>query len=176
MLSPGTVLGSYQILSALGAGEGEDVSDTLAAILRGEPDWNALPPDVPPHVRRIAERCLRRDRKARIPDFAVVRYSLDEPDLHGSSPQAAAADTPPQRTAGIRALRIWQAATALLALTIAGGGALWYRSSESTAPVTRFHITPPEQHSFDVAARAAAAAAISPDGLARRQAHRGARA
>jgi Tol biopolymer transport system component len=155
----------FEMLAGKRAFEGEDVSDTLAAILRGEPDWNALPAAVPPHVRRIAERCLRKDRKARIPDFAVVRYSLDEPDVHGSSPRAAAADTPPQRTAGIRALRVWQAATALLALTIAVGGALWYRSHESTAPVTRFHITPPEQHTFDVAARAAAAAAISPDGL-----------
>src|SRR5258707_8836928 len=58
----------FEMLTGKRAFEGEDVSDTLAAILRGEPDWTALPAHVPPHVRAIIQRCLARDRKARIPD------------------------------------------------------------------------------------------------------------
>jgi serine/threonine-protein kinase len=37
----------YEMLTGKRAFEGEDVSDTLAGVLRGEPDWSALPSDVP---------------------------------------------------------------------------------------------------------------------------------
>jgi hypothetical protein len=33
------------MLTGKRAFEGDDISDTLAAVLRGEPDWNALPAD-----------------------------------------------------------------------------------------------------------------------------------
>ncbi len=41
---------------------GEDVSDTLAAVLRSEPDWQALPPGVPPRVRRCSSAACARTR------------------------------------------------------------------------------------------------------------------
>jgi len=46
--------------------EGEDVSDTLAAILRGEPDWTRLPHDTPPAVATLIKRSLEKDRRRRI--------------------------------------------------------------------------------------------------------------
>src|ERR1044071_6270804 len=55
----------YELLTAKRAFEGEDVSDTLAAVLRGEPDWNALPASTPSAVRRILKGCLEKDRRAR---------------------------------------------------------------------------------------------------------------
>src|SRR5207249_5049011 len=39
----------YEMLAGKRAFEGDDVSDTLAAVLRGEPDWSALPAGVPDH-------------------------------------------------------------------------------------------------------------------------------
>src|SRR3984893_13436137 len=36
----------YEMLTGARAFAGEDVSDTLAAIVRGEPDWTKFPPDV----------------------------------------------------------------------------------------------------------------------------------
>ena len=71
------------MLSGRRAFEAEDVSDTLAAILRGQPDWNAFPRDVPAHVRTIVARCLEKDRRARVPDIAVVRFLLDSPPIGG---------------------------------------------------------------------------------------------
>src|SRR5262249_47133552 len=38
----------YEMLTGTRAFGGEDVSDTLAAVLRGEPDWAALPPHMSP--------------------------------------------------------------------------------------------------------------------------------
>ena len=48
----------YEMLTGARAFKGEDVSDTLAAILRAEPDWAALPSDTPPLIRRLLRRCL----------------------------------------------------------------------------------------------------------------------
>src|SRR6185503_109408 len=68
----------YEMLTGRRAFEGEDVSDTIAAVLRGEPDWAALPADVPPHVRTVIRRGLEKDRKARIPDLSVARFMMDD--------------------------------------------------------------------------------------------------
>src|SRR5207244_6827453 len=53
----------YEMLTGTRAFEGEDVSDTLATILKGEPDWSRLPPDLPPAIGSLVRGCLRKDRK-----------------------------------------------------------------------------------------------------------------
>jgi serine/threonine-protein kinase len=68
----------FEMLAGRRAFEGEDVSDTLACVLRGEPDWPALPADVAPPIRALIKRCLEKDRRARIPDVSVVRYLMAE--------------------------------------------------------------------------------------------------
>jgi Protein kinase domain/WD40-like Beta Propeller Repeat len=69
----------YEILAGKRAFEGEDVSDTLAAVLRAEPDWKALPDSVPGGVRSLIRRCLEKDRKKRVSDVSVARYVMNEP-------------------------------------------------------------------------------------------------
>jgi Tol biopolymer transport system component len=149
----------FEMLTGKRAFEGEDVSDTLAAILRGEPDWTALPAAVPPHVRAIIQRCLARDRKARIPDFAVVRFLLDEPPAPSVPIDAARPAAPHHATA----LRAWQAIAVLGLLAALGVGAAWYRSSP-VPTVARFFVTPSDKTSFVVNSRPGASVAISPDG------------
>jgi serine/threonine protein kinase/Tol biopolymer transport system component len=56
----------------------ETVSDTLASILVNEPDWQALPPNIPHKVRALLERCLRKDERRRWSDIANVRVELLE--------------------------------------------------------------------------------------------------
>src|SRR4029077_9455557 len=51
----------YEMLTGKRAFDGEDVGETLAAVIKSEPDWNALPRDVPPAVRALIERCLEKD-------------------------------------------------------------------------------------------------------------------
>jgi Tol biopolymer transport system component len=127
----------FEMLTGKKAFEGEDVSDTLAAILRGEPDWSALPADVPPALRTLIKRCLERDRRARIPDLSVVRFLMaDNADsdllsasgLHGKP----VVDAPTRQ----RALVPWLLA-ALLAIGLAGVVAAWspWRRVASATPV-----------------------------------------
>ena len=60
----------YEMLTGRRAFEGEDVSDTLANVLKSEPDWTALPADVPPHIRTLIQRCLAKDRRQRVADIS----------------------------------------------------------------------------------------------------------
>ncbi len=66
----------YEMLAGRRAFDGEDVSDTLANVLKTEPDWNALPPSVPSHVRTLVQRCLAKDRRDRIADISVALFVL----------------------------------------------------------------------------------------------------
>ncbi len=68
----------YEILTGRKTFEGETVTDILGAIVRGEPDWNALPPDVPAHIRRLLRRCLEKDRRRRLRDAGAVLLELRE--------------------------------------------------------------------------------------------------
>ena len=79
----------YEMLTGRRAFEGDDVSDTLAAIVRGEPDWGALSSDTPPRIDRLLRLCLQKDRRQRVPDAAVARFEIDEA-LHAPHTSATA--------------------------------------------------------------------------------------
>jgi eukaryotic-like serine/threonine-protein kinase len=150
----------FEMLTGRRAFEGEDVSDTLAAILRGEPAWSAFPADVPPHVRALVRRCLQKDRKSRIPDLSVVRFLLDEPIE--SQPSAASVAREPSR----RSALMWKTAAPLLASTTVIGLYAWYQTQSVSPASMRFLILPPENGTYVTGGTAAAAhAAVSPDGL-----------
>jgi len=67
----------YEMLAGKRAFEGEDVPDTLAAVLRGEPDWTALPASLPSPVRALLEGCLKKDRRQRVGDISTALFLLD---------------------------------------------------------------------------------------------------
>jgi serine/threonine protein kinase len=68
----------YEMLTGARAFQGDDVSDTLAAVLRAEPNWIALPSGTPPLIRRLLRRCLEKDRKRRLDSAADARLEIDE--------------------------------------------------------------------------------------------------
>jgi serine/threonine-protein kinase len=57
---------------------GETVSHVLAAVLRAEPDWSALPAHTPASIRRMLRRCLDKDRRRRLDSAADARLEVDE--------------------------------------------------------------------------------------------------
>jgi serine/threonine-protein kinase len=68
----------FEMLTGRRAFEGDDVSEVLAAVIRGEPPWEALPEDLPPPVRRLVRRCLEKDPRRRLRDIAEGLLQLDE--------------------------------------------------------------------------------------------------
>jgi Tol biopolymer transport system component len=126
----------YEMLTGTRAFEGEEISDTLASVLKQDPDWSALPPDVPSSLRRLLRRCLEKDPRKRLASIADARLDLDERD-DARIERPAAGMRVPSRTP-------WIAATIVAALVT--GVATWLVSSarRSAAPtlVTRFSILP----------------------------------
>ena len=67
----------YEMLTGRRAFSGEDLQQTLGAILNGVPDWSALPADLPDRIRRLLELCLNRDAGRRVRDMATVGLIMD---------------------------------------------------------------------------------------------------
>jgi hypothetical protein len=68
----------YEMLTGKRAFEGENVSDTLATVLKSDPDWTMIPKEVPAQLPTLLKKCLEKDRRTRIPDISVARFLLTE--------------------------------------------------------------------------------------------------
>jgi Tol biopolymer transport system component len=150
----------YEMLTGTRTFEGDDVSDTLAAVLRAEPDWTALPPETPKAIRRLLRHCLAKDPKVRIGDASTARIEImdarDEPEI-----------TPPgvQNFARRRVRLAWTAGLALGALAV-GGSVVWMLKPASAPllPLTRFAIPLPAGQQFSSPGHRVGV--LSPDGTA----------
>jgi serine/threonine protein kinase len=146
----------YEMLTGKRAFEGEDVSDTLAAVLRGDPDWTALPADAPPYIRTIIKSCVEKDRKTRIPDISTVRFLMSDAltlPVTTSTPTAS------------RPFRRWALPVVATAFIVAGltSAVWWYAKPLPRSPtVTRFPLVLPSDQTFTNPGRQMIA--ISPDG------------
>ena len=132
----------YEMLTGTRAFGGEDLSDTLATVLKGDPDWGALPPDTPRAIRRLLRRCLAKDGTYRLPDIAVARLEIK--DALAETPDATAVS----RRAGIRAggsRRRWPSQR--WPVGILAGAVVWVVTRPAPSRVTRTMITPPGRRS-----------------------------
>lgn len=66
----------YQILTAHLPFEGRTATDTLARIIEREPDWEALPNDIPENIRTLLHRCLEKDPDQRLGDIAGAAMEM----------------------------------------------------------------------------------------------------
>jgi serine/threonine protein kinase len=73
----------YEMLTGKSAFSGDDVTDTLAAVIRSEPEWKSLPANLHWRLREVLERCLEkkaRDRYGSISDARVdIQKALADP-------------------------------------------------------------------------------------------------
>src|SRR5215470_2046645 len=77
IFSFGAVL--YEMLSGKRAFGGDSVADTLATVMKLDPDWSALPKETPASVDKLVRRCLRKDRKQRLQAISEARIVLQDP-------------------------------------------------------------------------------------------------
>jgi serine/threonine protein kinase/Tol biopolymer transport system component len=66
----------FEMLTGARAFSGEDVAETIASVIRGEPDWTLLPPAVPAAVRATLRQCLQRDPRMRLRDIGDAQLAL----------------------------------------------------------------------------------------------------
>jgi len=152
----------YEMLTGKRAFDGEDMSDTLASVLKSEPDWAKLPPDVPPALRTLMQRCLVKDRRQRVSEISTAKFILSELTSIGGS--QAASTTQVARETAPRPLwrRVLPVAAAVVLTAIIVGAAAWaLRPTLQPPEVARLGFTPPEGQRFTGATLQMVA--ISPD-------------
>ena len=153
----------YEMLTATRAFEGEDVTDTLAAIVRAEPEWNKLPADAPPAIRQLLRRCLEKDPKERLPSIGSARLEIK--DVMASSQVSAITSSPVVPVAQNRRGKAvaWIAVATGLALAAVAAAAVFWRAKPVDTPLYRSSLLPPDKATW-ASATPATRFAVSPDG------------
>jgi len=156
----------YEMLTGQQLFKGETISDTLAAVLRKEPDWEALPVDEAPELCRLIERCLERNPKQRLRDIGEARIFLQDGGASGSNLSFSRLGMMAPAAEHTRARPpVLLLAGLALACLIAGTFLGWkILAQPEPAPVIHAMIPPPPQTDYGLNGTAPGPAALSPDG------------
>ena len=111
----------YEALTARPPFDASGSTDTMAAILRDEPDWTALD-HVPPVIQRLIRRCMRKDLQVRLRDIADARIEIEEVLNETAALALAPGVRVLSRSRGRRRTAVTAAAGAGLALLLLAGG------------------------------------------------------
>jgi eukaryotic-like serine/threonine-protein kinase len=142
----------YEMLAGRQAFLGNNFSDTIASILRSEPEWKQLPASTPQKIRDLLRRCLQKDPQRRLRDIADARIEIDEAQTE-TPVNPDAAGTPSRRWERVG----WMSAVAILGLLVVAGILAGRRPGSDIVPETRLEIaTPPTTDPVSLS--------ISPDG------------
>jgi Tol biopolymer transport system component len=129
----------FEMLTGTRAFPGEDVTDTLANVLKREPDWLALPPNTPLAMRTLMQRCLEKEPRQRIADISTALFVMSTPlvGVSANAEHAAGAQTTPTW------LRIAPWAVALVLLAALGAVSFVHFRERPVAELSRFEIPAP---------------------------------
>ena len=125
----------FEMLTGRRAFDGEDVTETLAAIVKDTPAWSALPP-LPPLVGLFLKQSLEKDPRKRLGDMRDMRLAL-------SGELALAPEAAPRRRSSLAGAAALVLAT--VAIVAVAGMAMWPRSAAAPRTVTRFEHPVPDQ-------------------------------
>jgi serine/threonine protein kinase len=131
----------YEALTQRKAFLGETASDSLAAILGREPDWEALPASTPVNVTSMLRRCLEKDAARRLRDIGDARMELEDALLAsrtGTMRAQAAAAAPPRRRVALPV-----AVALIVGILIVGGAVFLMRQSTPPPKAVQFSIDLP---------------------------------
>jgi Tol biopolymer transport system component len=151
----------FELLTGTRPFQGPTQSDVLAAVLHTTPDWSALPPETPPGVRRLVQRCLERDPKARLHDIGDARLEIEDVERTPWPAPPGGVATPPaspgQRRLSSSLVLALGSLIALAAVAL-GGYMVWSRPDAPPAETVRLQLAPPPGTRF------VSVPAVSPDG------------
>jgi serine/threonine-protein kinase len=147
----------FEMLAGRQTFSGETLTDTLAAVVRAEPDWDDLPANTPPSILKLLRRCLNKDPKQRLRDIGEARILLEE---YSADP---AAGSTARVTETRPALKLWMnwVSLALAVALVASLALLWRANKPEARPVVRYDV-----HGLykTMSLSRLSAVAISPDG------------
>ena len=135
-----------EMLTGQRAFQGEDVSLTLASVMKSDVKVTTLPPDLPANVRTVLRRCLEKDVSQRVRDIGDVRLAMAGAFETLVSTSAEPIVTP--------RLQVWQrpipAVTLALFIAIAAGLGVWRFARPEVVPpaVMKFALAPSDTAPF----------------------------
>ena len=153
----------FEMLTDRKVFEAEDISDTMAAVLRAEPSWEHLPADAPQMVEKLLRRCLSREPRRRLRDIGEARIAIED---YLDNPEAETASTllPSTLTDLWRLPAVWATA---FAVAIAAFLVAWFLKpvpEPKPEPPRRLEVSIGADASLDTSAFPGTAALLSPDG------------
>ncbi len=87
----------YEMLTGARAFPGENLTDTLAAVVRAEPNWSVMPADVSPTLLAFLKRSLQKDPKQRVSDIHDMRLAMEGAFDTAAAQAPAASPSSPSR-------------------------------------------------------------------------------
>jgi len=151
----------FEMLTGSRLFEGATVTDTLASILKTDPEWDALPEGLPRQVERVLRRCLTRNPRQRLRDIGEARVRLEEPEAESgffTGPVAAlGADEPSP-------LRWLPWGLFVLAVAALGYFVVRGRGDDGSAGPLQLSVPAPNEVQFQLDTSFPAMPSISPDG------------
>ena len=154
----------YEMLAGKRSFPGDDVSDTLAAIIRGEPDWAALPRDLAPPIGKLLKRCLEKDAKRRLQAIGEARIAIEEYLANPAQAQLG----PTQAAASILVARSSLAAWVFAGVATLAAATFAFlhfgRGPEEPRVVRAFIPAPPGTNFVYIGSPSAGPVAVSPNG------------
>ena len=146
----------FEMLSGQRAFGGEDISETLADVMRVEPAWEALPQELSPSLTTFLKRCLQKDPKQRLGDIHDMRLALE------GAFEIRAVQTPEPVGVPQFGVRLRLALATLVGGLVVGLAAWSLWPTPAPNPVNRFAYSIPDDQTFRAPDRNVMAA--SPDG------------
>ena len=137
----------FEMLAGQRPFTGETNSDTLASVLKTDPNWHALPADTPLPVRRLLRRCLEKDRHRRLDSAAAARLEIDDAI---APPTAETLQPTVPRSARVTAVAIAALAGAVIAMAAWVSWTLLRPSLRAPGLPSRFAIAPPPEPALNV--------------------------
>src|SRR5688572_19098231 len=136
----------FRMLTGGAIFEGETATDTLAKILEREPEWDQLPPDTPPALRQLLQRCLTKNVKNRLQSIGEARILIQNL-IEKPAPASPRADAAPVASKA-PAWKTWLP-WALVPVALAAGVLLRPAAPPPERPLMRFqHPLPGDQVLF----------------------------
>ena len=155
----------FEMLTGEQLFQGETVSDTLAAVLRKDPEWDRLPVDEAPELCRLVERCLERNPKQRLRDIGEARIFLQDGGESGTNLSFSMLGARQAVVEVERRRPVWVLVAIAAAALLVGTGLGWkVLSRPAPAPVIHAMVPPPPGGEYALEQSAPGAVAVSPDG------------
>jgi len=144
----------YELLTGKQTFHGVDVTEILAAVVRAEPDWQALPAATPVKILDLLRRCLQKDKTQRFRDAGDARIEIEDAI---AAPKDSSVTQAAPATKVWRDRLAWPVVAGVLLLMLAASSSVHYRLVPPTEPVMHLSVPIPVNS-------IAGFLALSPDG------------